>query len=456
MIPVYLDAFGLAAYGLIGFYISVSSLFVLLDFGMGYASIKLLSESSCGTRVRDIAVLKLAEKIYLGFAALIGLFVYFLAGVIAEYWLKVDVEGANAVVTIQLMALLLFVSWPQSLYQSFLVGQERFVAMNAVMVVTHILVSTMIVLGLANYDLGVNYYFVVMAAVMLLQTIVFRRLAWERFKGLPIVLATIKDVKRFFSYAAGVSIFSLCSLAFFQGPLLMLSALSTTSELGLYNLAMTFPMAFITLMYPVGSVFLPKFANIVEDDNALQKFEYATLLLGSFITAGITTLLFNMEWIYSFWLGEGSVPAGLGAVSKALAAGTFCYGIGMVMTSVLVINGQTKLLSATYVIALLWYCLRIYTITEPVSALSIANLWKEISFIVMFGILVVGLIKFPSLFKGWFRNTALVLFLGLVGALFIWILLSNNEGGSLLHLILTILILGALYARSLYKVAKAL
>jgi len=455
MIPIYVEAFGLGAYGLIGFYISISSLFVLLDFGMGYASIKLLSESNPDTKQNDAAVLRFVEKIYLGCALLIGISVYFFSSIIAESWLTVDVQGVDAYVTIQLMALLLLVNWPQSLYQSFLMGQERFVVMNAVMIIAHITAAGVMLFGLTNYELGVDYYFIVMTSIMLLQTLVLRHLAWANFKVLPVVLVTKSEIKRFFSYAAGVSVFSLCSLGFFQGPLLVLSSMSPTSELGLYNLAMTFPMALITLMYPLSAVFLPKLAKIYENDDAKRKFESATYIMGSFITAGILTLLFNMEWVYLIWLGEDSVPKQVGSVSTSLAFGTLFYGLAMIMTNVLLINASTKQLCAAYVGALLWFCFKVYSFNESVSAQNIADLWKDVSFIAMCGVLLAGLVSFPRLRKGWFKSVGLVCALGLIGSLVIWGLLANDEGG-IINLVLTMLILAVLYFPKTYKVVKSL
>ena len=456
MIPIYVEAFGLGAYGLIGFYISISSLFVLLDFGMGYASIKLLSESSPDSRQNDAAVLKFVEKIYLGCALLIGVTIYFLSSTIAESWLTVDVEGIDAVVTVQLMSLLLLVNWPQSLYQSFLMGQGRFVAMNAVMVVVHIVVALVMFLGIKIYGFGVSYYFTVMIIVMLLQTVFLRYLAWSKFKGLLCVPVTKFEIKRFFSYAAGVSVFTICSLIFFQGPLLLVSFFSPTSELGLYNLAMTFPMAFVTLMYPIGAVFLPKLARISENEDAQSKFESATYVMSSFIIAGIVTLFFNMEWIYLSWLGADSVPVQLVSVSTSLAFGTLFYGLSIVMTNVLLINGATKKLSAAYFIALLWFCFKVYLSSEPVSAQSTANIWKEVSFILMCAVVLAGLVSFPQLLKGWSKNIVLVLFLGLIGILIVWGWLPNDESGSFLNFALTILILAVFYLPKAYLVARSL
>ena len=456
MIPVYVEAFGLGAYGFIGFYISLSSIFVLLDFGMGYASLKLLSESSAATRRDDIAVLRFVERVYLGCAFIIGLSVYLFAGFIAHSWLTVNAQEINSIATIQIIALLLMVSWPQSLYQSYLMGQERFVVMNAVMVASHITVALVMFFGLKSYDLGVEFYFIVMAFVMLLQTIVLRRLAWEKFGGLPTASLTKDNVKRFFSYSAGVSMFSLCSLGFFQGPLLALSLLSSTSELGLYNLAMTFPMAFITLMYPLGSVFLPRLVQISENEDAQKKFENATFIMGSFITVGIVSLIMNMEWVYNFWLGDGGVPARLDSVSQALAFGAFFYGIALVMNNVLLINGATKQLSSAYIVALLWFVFNLCLFNYSVNAQAIANLWKEVSFISMCGILLIGLTRYPELRKRWLKNIGFVFALGGGGLLIILSLLTIDGGGSFLNLVLTILILVILYLPRMLKVIRAL
>ena len=456
MIPIYVGAFGLGSYGLIGFYISMSSLLVLLDFGMGYASLKLLSESSQDTLSSDVAVLRLIEKIYLGCTFLIGFVIYFLSNAIAENWLTVDARGVDATATIQLMAFLLLVSWPQSLYQSFLMGQQKFVPMNVVMIVVNISVTMLMFIGLTNFDLSVDYYFAVMIAAMALQTIVLRLLAWGDLRVVPEQSVMKNDVIRFFSYAAGVSVFSLCSLGFFQGPLLALSSLSTTSELGLYNLAMTFPMAFITLMYPLGSVFLPKLVEIAGNEDARDKFERAVFIMASFMVAGTATLLLNMDWIYLFWVGDEAVLSKIVGVSSSLALGTLFYGFTMIFNNVLLINAKSNRLASAYVVALLWLCSCIYLFNEPFNAQTIADLWKDVSFILMCGVLFIGLVSFPSLFKAWFKSILSALSLGFLGVSIIVIVSTYSTQDSFILLVSTVLVFAILYIPKTYKIVRAL
>lgn len=454
MIPVYVEAFGISGYGLIGFYITLSSLFVLLDFGMGYGAIKILSENSASSGAGNTAVLRIVELVYLLCALAIGLSVYFLSEFIAHNWLTVDADVGDTILTIQLIAVLLFVNWPQSLYQSFMVGQERFVVMNAVLITGHISVALVLFFCIKNYDLNVSHYFLVMAALMFLQTAALRYFAWSKLQAENIEAVSLDDLRRFFSYAAGVSVVSLCSLGFFQGPTLVLSYFAPTSELGLYNLAMTFPMAFITLMYPLGSVFLPKLTQITKNGAARDTFESATFIMGGFVVTGTIALLFNMQWVYGFWLGK--LPDELVSVSSSLAFATLFYGLAMAMNSVLIINGATKQLATAYIVALLWFAFEVFQFGGEAGAQTVADLWRSVSFVLMCGVLLAGLVSFPSLVRGWLKNIGWVLLLGSIGVYLVALTTSHVEASGLFNVVASLLILASLYGPKLYRVVKSL
>lgn len=429
LIPIYVEAFGLSAYGLIGFYISISAIFVLLDFGMGYASIKLLAESSAEKKPnpKDVALLKLVELVYLAVAISIGLAVLFASELIATKWLEVDDLSIEPVFVVQLMAILLLVTWPQSLYQSFLVGQQRFVAKNICLIIFNIFVSVLMFLGIRYLGFGIKDYFLIMIVCMLLQTICLRYVAWSNLEKDVSVKANKVDLKRFFSYASGVSLFSICSLGFFQGPLFALSSMSKTSELGLYNLSMTFPFAMLSLMYPVGSVFFPKLVRVQDRVEAQKAFDSASILLVSFILLGASTLTLNMDWIFGVWLGPNGVPDGMRKISSELTVGILCYGCSMVMSNLLLSNGNTWRLASAYLIALLYLAFSLVTNLNTINAMVLSVIWKQTAFILMVGIMTFGLFAYSFLLRKWFVNMVCCL-LAAGCAIFIFKLIQDNFG----------------------------
>jgi O-antigen/teichoic acid export membrane protein len=422
MIPIYIDAFGISAYGLIGFYITLSSTFVLLDFGMGYASIRLLADRN-ETSADDVAaVLRIVERAYLFISLVIGGGIFLCSSFIAKTWLTVDDTSFDAVTSIQLMSVLVLVSWPHSLYQSFLMGQQRFVTMNTILIVVNIVFASLMFLGIKYLGYGVNFYFFAMVLLMLLQGVFLRQVAWVRLSKnkLP---AKREHLKHFYSYAGGVSIFSILSLLFFQGPLLILSSNAGTSELGLYNLAMTFPMALITLMYPIGSVFFPKFLNIATNLEAQKYFSTASLLMGGFILGSCLLLNFNMSWIYELWLGKENTVPGMILISQELLYAVLFYGYAMVFNNLLLANGNNKALGLSYTLAIVWLGYSVLLFPDDLGALNMASFWKETALVLMFFVIVFGLFTYKHLFANWIKNLMEILALSLIayGGI-VWIL----------------------------------
>jgi O-antigen/teichoic acid export membrane protein len=451
MIPIYINAFGVSAYGLIGFYITLSSTLVLLDFGMGYGSIKLLAERDEKSSAEVAAVLRTVERIYLLVSLAIGICIFFCSSFIAEKWLTVDNQNLDAVTAIQLMSILLLIIWPQSLYQSFLMGQQRFFAMNTILIVVNTLFTAVMFVGIERYGYGLNFYFLAMIFWMLLQSILLRQFACSRLdsKGLP---AAKQKLKEFYLYAGGVSTFSILSLFFFQGPQLILSANAGTAELGLYNISLTFPMALITLMYPIGSVFFPKFVNVSNSLEAQKNFVTATLLMGGFILGSAILLNFNILWLYDLWLGNDAVIPNMVLVSQELLYATLLYGCVMVTNNLLLANGKTKTLSISYVLAVIWLVSRAISNIDNLGAMEIAIFWKETALVLLLSTTIFSLFTFKSLVISWVQVWATLLVLSLATYVSIVAILEVEKAQTTYDFAASIVIALVIFSPLLYRI----
>lgn len=351
MIPLYFNSLGASAYGLIGFYVTLTSMMVLLDFGMGYGAMKILAESRDENREEMVRVLKSVEAVYLLISLLIGVVTALSAKWIAHGWLTIDdpkIDGTNSIL---LMAILLAVSWPQSLYQSFLSGQKKFVRMNILLIAINILMNTGMFYFIYYRKQGIEYYFIITIVAMLLQTVGLRVMAW---RNLPDIrkYAMPGELKSFFSYASGVTVFSLSSLVVFQAPAFYISSFLNTSDLGLFNVAMTFPMAMLTLLYPITSASFPRLVKIDENEAARDSFAMSSSLLGIISAAFFIMLTVNMTGIYSIWLRGNPEIETIARISQILLAGVFMYACQMILATIFLANGNSKLLAWCYLFAI--------------------------------------------------------------------------------------------------------
>ena len=369
---------------------------------MGYASIKLLAESTNETKHKDIAILKKIEIIYVSISLAIALLVALSSKIIATKWLEVDDLSIETESVIKLMSALILVTWPQSLYQSFLVGQQRFMAKNFCLILSSVVISASMFLGIKYYDFDINHYFLVMIICMILQTIYLRHVAWSKLDKRNKFKTNSKDLRSFFSYASGVSLFSICSLIFFQGPVVALSSLSKTSELGIYNLSMTFPFALLSMMYPIGSVFFPKLVKVKDNKEARVAFHYGTTLLVAFVMLGTATVIINIDWIFSIWLGHELISEQMHKITKHLTLAILCYGTSMSVSNLLLSNGNSKQLFYAYMLALIYLAINIFGNFTTISAMYISKIWMNTAFILMTLIIFFGFLKYSFLFKKWF------------------------------------------------------
>ena len=132
LVPLYLLKLGVSAYGFIGFYFSIESIMVFLDFGMGVTSAKILAEQYNEKPKSTLRIIRSVEFIYVLISFIIGVIIFLLSGVISRNWLVVDDLSINVEKIIILMAILLTVSWPKSLYENFLIGRKMIIQKNVI------------------------------------------------------------------------------------------------------------------------------------------------------------------------------------------------------------------------------------------------------------------------------------------------------------------------------------
>ncbi|NOI82328.1 oligosaccharide flippase family protein [Vibrio tubiashii] len=384
MIPIYVDSFGVSSYGLIGFYLSLTSIMVLLDFGMGYAANKTLAEcNSDNNLIGVIPNLLFVERIYLAVAVFLGLIVFLTSGFISEEWLTIDDLSIDGSYIITLMGLLIIVSWPQSLYQSMLSGQKKFLRMNVILCFMNIATNLIMFIVLMQMKTGIESYFYVMIVTMFVQTLLLR---WASWKALPRVRCEFNklEFKRFFSFAANITIFSISSLFYFQGPILLLTTFSTTGELGVYNLSLTFPMAILTLIYPITSTAFPRLVGALPDgsDNAYKTFYYTMSIVTIMASVILVVVGLNMEFIYNFWLNGNENVVAMLAVSMYLLLSVFIHALYIIVANVLLANGHAKTLSFGYALSTMVLFVTVLVV-ETVDALLISKLWVICAIIVL-------------------------------------------------------------------------
>jgi hypothetical protein len=139
VVPVYIHFLGVEAYGLIGFFLSLTAILSLLDLGLGTALNRQFAQFSAQSgkarEMRDL--LRTLEIIYWLIGIAIGATMATLAPAIAAYWIKPQHLSRETVTqALAMMGIALAFQWPRALYAGGLMGMQRQVAFNLLSSIT--------------------------------------------------------------------------------------------------------------------------------------------------------------------------------------------------------------------------------------------------------------------------------------------------------------------------------
>jgi len=138
LIPVYINYLGVESYGLIGFYLAITSIISVFDFGIGSTlnreiairSVNSNSDSSIKDLVRTL------EVVYWSISVFIGIFIILISPYIASNWLHSNhIPIETLINTLRLMGLSLVFQFPMSFYQGGMLGLQKQVSLNIILII---------------------------------------------------------------------------------------------------------------------------------------------------------------------------------------------------------------------------------------------------------------------------------------------------------------------------------
>lgn len=414
MIPIYIEGFGLAAYGMIGFYFTLMFLMGLMDFGVSYAANKSIAESNIEDINNVTSTLKVVEKLYLIISLILGLVTIACTDLITSYWITINDPNIDGDAILSLIGILIIVSWPQNLYQAMLGGQKRFIAINSIFLVFDIVTSIVFLLAILLLNIGIAEYFKIMIVLSFCRTVILRIFSWKK---LPMVSAKfdLDRIRSFFKYSSGVASISPLVFAFFQAPILFLTYYANISDVGLYNVALVFPMGVLTIQYPITSALFPRLVNAKKEEAYVAKvFEEGISIACLFAFIGGSMMWINMPWIYDIWLGEFEGIETVITISKFLLLGTLTYSIFFVISTTLLANNYSLQLGAAYAIALIVMFFTMFKIGDDMVVEIISKSWAMASITLLVIAAVIFKLIYSNLFAIWIIENLKTLLLSIL------------------------------------------
>jgi O-antigen/teichoic acid export membrane protein len=335
-IPIYLRFLGVEAYGLVGFMATLQGLFGLLDLGLGATINRELARLSADRdRAQDQRdLLRTLEIGYWAVSVAVGAAIVSMAPWLAHHWIHpVQLTPTTVERAVRLMGLVIALQLPFSFYQGALLGLQRQVLMNGIMIATTTLraVGTALVLWL--YSPTVEAFFASQAIAAVAQTSAIVFAVWSVLAGVQAARPRIAWIAGSWRFAAAVAANSVVGIALTQLDKVILSRLLPLEQLGYYMLAGSIAAVIWQVIVPINQALYPRFAqlfaaNEISTVTALyhRSCQAMTVLLVPF---ALTLVLFPSE-VIQLWTRNARVAAGASSLAALLVAGTTLNGLASV------------------------------------------------------------------------------------------------------------------------------
>lgn len=361
LIPVYIKFMGIEAYGLVGFFMTLSSVLGILDLGIGSTMNRELARRSVGDgsngSQRDLV--RTLELIYWGIAMLAGAIVVVFAPFIANTWIKSQQLNSEIILkAIQLMGISVALQFPMSLYQGGLMGMQKQVLVNAILVITGTLRGGGAILMLWLISPTIQVFFAWQVVMSIIGSFAFLIAIWSnlpksagraRFRR-----HIICDVWR---YAAAISANAIIGIILTQLDKVILSKVLSLKMFAYYSIAATAASAIWMVIVPFNTAVFPHLVQIhvldrkEELKNSFHRFSQILSLILMPICAIL--IVFSKEILF-IWMHDLSVVENSHLVVSLLVFGTMLNGIASLPANSATAFGWPMLTTYTNIIQTLF------------------------------------------------------------------------------------------------------
>jgi len=354
-VPLLIRFLGPEAFGLVGLFLTLQSVFALLDLGIGATlnrEIARLSATAAGAGEQRDLVFTL-QSIYWVAAAAITIVTVAFAPFIAGTWLKPhSLPIATVTTCVRMMGSAIALQFPSVFYQFGMLGLRRHVLFNTLAATIATLRSAGLLLMVAFVSRTPVMYFAGQIAVSAIATAAAAFLLWRilppsagrssRFRG--------ELLRRVWRFGAAWSVNSLATLALMQGDRIVLSAVLPLEMFGWYALAQRLAAGLYALIVAVDGVIFPHFSVVVAagDEREIARVYHrsAQIMAVLLIPAAVVIALFSRE-VLMLLTRDTAAVRNAHLVLTLLAAGMLFQGLFQAPYFLQLAYGRWRLISTT-------------------------------------------------------------------------------------------------------------
>ena len=378
LVPIYLKYLSDDEYGLIAFFATINSVFVILDMGLGLTINKEVAASIAKNENVKLRSEKIRsfELIYWLFAFTIGIILFLSSSLIADYWLNSQ-ELSKEIITliVTLMGLAMIFRWPISFYNNVLSGFQKMIPINTIRSFIIIINISITFVLFHFFDLDILGLFRFLILLYLMHTALLMTSTWNRNKFFLKSRFKIEHIKREKKFLVGIGFFSVIGTFFTLFDKVLVSKFFLTSELGYYSLVSSMALVLLQFVYPISSALFPKFVDNYaknEIDKSFSIFRKGYQLIIILVLGISSCLLMFKKVILEIWTQDIEFVNNCIEFVFPLIVGTVFYTLHILVVSVYTSLGKTKSINLLFISLFLLYVLTISYAIYNSSLLSVA------------------------------------------------------------------------------------
>ncbi|MBW1695162.1 MAG: oligosaccharide flippase family protein [Deltaproteobacteria bacterium] len=383
-IPVYIRLLGAESYGLVGFSVSLQMMVSLLEMGLATTATKEIARLSAKNHPRwmkDRAdLMRTLEVIYFAIALVAGTLIFINAEALAVRWFhprQLFIKEIKRAIVI--MGWLIAARMPFSLYSGALMGLQKHVLLNGIMVAMVTLKHAGAVFALYFISSEVIVFFVWCLIIEVLQTAVTGYLFWKK-----LVISSyragfkIEQVKKIWRFASAVSLIGATNVALSQADKLFVSKVFSLETFGYYSAVSTLAGALYFLTYPVITALFPRYAQLFSQNAKKELLELyrksGKVLSALLLPCGIIFLTFSEE-ILSIWLPEAKQVKVLSGVFRIIVISVILNSLFNLPMNLQLASGWTSLIIYSNLMWLLILPLAMWQLSVSMGVLGVPIAW---------------------------------------------------------------------------------
>lgn len=384
--PIYLHFLGIESYGLIGFYLSIQTFFVLLDFGLSTALSRefarfLHTEPKPDLR-RDLV--RTVEWIYWPIGGLIAVAAYFGSDALATHWLNsVNLPSSQIADAIMLMGATTALQWPSAVYQSAFRGMEQQLVPSAITAISAVLRAGGCIVVLLFVSQTLSAFLLWQGIVACVSTVTLRGLLW-RSLGAGTRRAAFQGslLRALREFSAGLTAVSALSLLLMQSDRVILSKILPLDQLGYYMVATTVAGALSGLVGPFFYAVYPRFSGIVSSGNearlASVYHSSSQWFAACLIPVSMVLMIFSAD-ILLLWTHDAVIAARSAYTLSILVAGTAINGLAHMPYAVQLAYGWTRFALIQNLIAVFLVIPALFWVAPRYGGVGAALVWTALN-----------------------------------------------------------------------------